>query len=619
MFRMVAMLLVLCCLAACAPQNTESEKVEEPAYFDGDSRNQAFKKLPKTERGAFFLNVINHQYTNQEAVEGWLIAQLPALIEAHHTSDDKQLREILLPLYASSFDKASFEFAKLIQEKSLQQNGEAEPYSCAVLAYHYGVANQKDSVEKYFQFFNDPEIYESNSWLWLEYLSTKGNLHRFNGNYFEAAVCYHDAINKLTPANDNRRLVFHHNLSMLYLEMKILDKAKFHAGKAMESSIIHELSAYELTNYGMVFSNIGEYERADTLFQMSAAKAIDENLNRVLARVYSSFGNLKRKQKDFEQALHYMALSDSICDATEMQVGKVFNQINRAELFYEKGNFDHAENLLLLIEPEVKSYNLPKLTMEINKLLFRIYDSLGDDEKANLYYRLYDQEKDALFGDLPRSIISEWELLNERKVYLEETNMLLTALERKEYNNYFLAFIFTLILFVIAVFYFIRKRKTIIERERIKLVQCQLSSELELKSKELLSENLKILKIQSIKSELLNELDELLIPYPKNEQARFSRLKQKLKAEPPKMVQVEFDKRFLGVHDKFYQELLQKAPDLSSVELKICALIRLNHTSKEISILTNRSLKTVENTRFNIRKKLNLATDNNLFGVLMRI
>lgn len=65
------------------------------------------------------------------------------------------------------------------------------------------------------------------------------------------------------------------------------------------------------------------------------------------------------------------------------------------------------------------------------------------------------------------------------------------------------------------------------------------------------------------------------------------------------------------------KQLLKKYPNLSLTELKICALLVLNISSKEIGELTSRSVRTIELTRYNIRKKMNLSTDENLVKYLI--
>ena len=54
-------------------------------------------------------------------------------------------------------------------------------------------------------------------------------------------------------------------------------------------------------------------------------------------------------------------------------------------------------------------------------------------------------------------------------------------------------------------------------------------------------------------------------------------------------------------------------------DLKLCAYLRLNLTSKEIAQLLNISLKGVEVSRYRLRKKLNLATEINLHDFLIEI
>ena len=73
-----------------------------------------------------------------------------------------------------------------------------------------------------------------------------------------------------------------------------------------------------------------------------------------------------------------------------------------------------------------------------------------------------------------------------------------------------------------------------------------------------------------------------------------------------------FNARFVNLNENFYERLQAKVPDLSSTDLKICALIKLNFTGKEMSYLLGISLGSVHVARHRIRKKLNLERDVNL-------
>ncbi|MBK9249407.1 MAG: hypothetical protein IPM69_15150 [Ignavibacteria bacterium] len=76
---------------------------------------------------------------------------------------------------------------------------------------------------------------------------------------------------------------------------------------------------------------------------------------------------------------------------------------------------------------------------------------------------------------------------------------------------------------------------------------------------------------------------------------------------------------FAKVHPVFQDILLAKYPELTSMELKICILIRAGLQSEEISLILSLSARTIENHRFNLRKKLQVGERENLGKFLMNI
>jgi DNA-binding CsgD family transcriptional regulator len=61
----------------------------------------------------------------------------------------------------------------------------------------------------------------------------------------------------------------------------------------------------------------------------------------------------------------------------------------------------------------------------------------------------------------------------------------------------------------------------------------------------------------------------------------------------------------ISVPKAIAEKLLSKYPNLTKSELKVSALLSLNLTTREIAEITERSIRTVEYTRNNIRKKMN--------------
>lgn len=61
---------------------------------------------------------------------------------------------------------------------------------------------------------------------------------------------------------------------------------------------------------------------------------------------------------------------------------------------------------------------------------------------------------------------------------------------------------------------------------------------------------------------------------------------------------------FEGVNQRFFDKLYQIHPQLTNSEVRMCAFILLNLTTKEIAQMSNRSVRTVETIKYNLRKKL---------------
>jgi len=74
----------------------------------------------------------------------------------------------------------------------------------------------------------------------------------------------------------------------------------------------------------------------------------------------------------------------------------------------------------------------------------------------------------------------------------------------------------------------------------------------------------------------------------------------------------QFEHRFDRVHGDFLTRLTSKFLDLTPGEQKLCAFLRLKMDTKEIASLMSVSLRGVEVSRYRLRKKLNLETNQNL-------
>jgi DNA-binding NarL/FixJ family response regulator len=69
--------------------------------------------------------------------------------------------------------------------------------------------------------------------------------------------------------------------------------------------------------------------------------------------------------------------------------------------------------------------------------------------------------------------------------------------------------------------------------------------------------------------------------------------------------------------ENFIDRLRQQYSDITSGDLRICCLLRMNLSTKEIASLLNVSVRAIELRRYRLRKRLSLDSDTNLIDFLM--
>jgi DNA-binding CsgD family transcriptional regulator len=80
-----------------------------------------------------------------------------------------------------------------------------------------------------------------------------------------------------------------------------------------------------------------------------------------------------------------------------------------------------------------------------------------------------------------------------------------------------------------------------------------------------------------------------------------------------------FEASFNEAHESFFKKLKANHPDLVPNDLKLCAYLHMNMSSKEMASLLNISLRGVEIRRYRLRKKLDVPHDKNLVEFFMEL
>lgn len=191
--------------------------------------------------------------------------------------------------------------------------------------------------------------------------------------------------------------------------------------------------------------------------------------------------------------------------------------------------------------------------------------------------------------------------LDEQKLRAEEAEQIVSV--RKNYRSAVIVLVAVILLAVAAVyllFWHFKKKVRIGEKQ------------MEEQARTLTSVSLDVMQKEEFIASLAEELTQLQQEIsPKNEAAR-SKARSLISLL---LKQVGEDKKsyFEEMNLTFYNELLKKYPSLTSRDLRLCGLIRLGLSTKEIADVTCKEVRSVESARNRLRKKCNLSQQVDLF------
>ncbi len=156
------------------------------------------------------------------------------------------------------------------------------------------------------------------------------------------------------------------------------------------------------------------------------------------------------------------------------------------------------------------------------------------------------------------------------------------------------------------------------EKEIIRLQNEKLQSEIQLKNTELASTTFNLVQ----KGEMLMKVKEEFVRMKKlheldKESDDYKKILRMLGDDKMKKNWEQFAVHFDMVHSNFLVSLKEIFPNLTASELKLCAYLRLNLSSKEIAQIMNITVKGVELGRHRLRKKLQIPAGVNLVNFLL--
>ena len=387
--------------------------------------------------------------------------------------------------------------------------------------------------------------------------------------------------------------------------------------KAMENYQL-ALTIYLKTNNNSgtssTYNNIGEIYRLkgqnlEALSYYKKAITHNDDINRkeFLAVVYENLGIVYLNLDKNDSALLYLSESDRFCNQINIPYRKSSIAISLGKYYLKSGNIKESLKYLMAGYEQALLHSNLILIREASYELSKVFALQNNFQKAYFYHHQYKQVSDSIirFSNLGKIAWIEMKSLfdNEQKtreIEQQKTNLTYVTL----------AICLFFVLVILILLYGrqrIKMKHSRIKAENLHLEQMQLKDDIDFKNRELTTNVMYLVK----KNELLGFITEKL----QNSKSKFTPANRKkvegiiinLQKNVDKDIWKVFEKRFREVHQDFYDKLVEKFPHLTEKDKKLCALIKLNLNTKEISSLTHLNVNSIEVARTRLRKKLNIS------------
>lgn len=327
-----------------------------------------------------------------------------------------------------------------------------------------------------------------------------------------------------------------------------------------------------------------------------------------------NIGRAYQELNNPDSALYYMAQSLVMFRKVNNPIYMADSYIAISEYNFLQGDYSESKKLALHAFEIGEKYQMVQTIFGASDLLQRIFLAVKDTAKAFKYIVIRTRANDSIYALQSQKALFKAELqYNQEKTAKE--------LKLRQQKNYFLLgfIIFGLFsgLFITILLYSRQKIKV----KNANLVKDKAEADLKFKSKELSINLLALLKKNELIAEIRQKFTDLEKKLPDNELKEVvTRFNLEIKKSSDDRLWQEFSLRFKEINSEFYNKLMYKFPDLTQNELKLCAYLRLNMSTKEIADLTGQSTETLGTARYRLRKKFGLTnSESNLVLFLSQI
>ena len=381
-----------------------------------------------------------------------------------------------------------------------------------------------------------------------------------------------------------------------------------------------------------IYINVGlAYERSGILdsatFYYNNALSLIQNKGNALyeASIYNNKGEIDFKQGNYDVALNfYQKASVRFQDAgNENGMGTAL--LNIARVYFQRNKYKltvrFCEKALVHFQKINSLFNI----VETEKLLSDAYKEMGEYKKAISHMERYNVFNDSLKGNKTQEYIANLEMqsmtLKEQQKYeLYKQNAELRESKLQVERLYlYLTIGGVCVLLIVVSLILLNMRKNLqhnkLKQKLLRQEQTRMQNDITFKQREIENFANHIRE----KNKLLKDLSSEIKRITKSTNQDINELKS-LKDIVNQSIYMDENRKELELkidhaHQQFIQRLKSKFPALSKTEIRLCSLLLLKFSSKEIAAIMNIEPTSVKTSRNRLRKKLGLPprSDINMF------
>lgn len=368
---------------------------------------------------------------------------------------------------------------------------------------------------------------------------------------------------------------------------------------------------------GDSYLGLGEYDKAEDYLNKGLALSKELNFNPNIGRSYLNIGRLKLAQKKYGEAISHFKEGLKSTKAIKIPYNETRAQYYLGEAYFKKEQYNEALKHLNESISISERINDPARKMDALLLKSLTYEAIGDSKNALISFRANKKISDSLFNVENKLKTEELQIRyetekKEQQIALQDNQIDLLETKEKVSSLKILLLALGLLAALVAAYAFYQRTK------RLKTEKENTEAELEYKTKELTTHALHLAK----KNEVLNDLKQKakVLKADANADPGYQMLIQTINFDLQDDNNWEnFSKYFEEVHKDFNFKAQQKFPSITSNDLRLMALLKMNLSSKEIANILNISSDGIKKARQRLRKKMGIDSNDSLEAIVISI